>query len=523
MDIILRNYQKECLQKMFWKYTNYPGNYLVQMAVGMGKTVVFSNFIKHINGRMLILSHREELVKQPKKYFDCSFGIEMGKHKSNGEKVISASVQTFVRRIGKFSPDDFDVIIVDEAHHTPAKTYQKIINSFNPRCIFGFTATPTRGDRIGLEDTFEEIIYTKDLRWGIENKFLSNIECRRVDIGYDLRGVKKYQKDFNQVQLEEAVNISQANDAIAECYYKIARGQTIIFGCSVKHCYEIQKRIANSRVISSFTEKNEREQTLKDFMDKKFDCLINCMILTEGTDLPCIETIIMARPTKNESLYCQCVGRGTRLYEGKTNLLLIDCVGVSEMQICTAPTLLGLKADNVLDKDMLLIEGDLFALEDKINRLEDNPISWIKNITTVNLWAKNNKLDTHNVNYIKMSNGDLYLNIPNTKLSLYINKPDELGNTIVNIPDGKGNYNRIAAPIQKIFDNTYKTLCNKYSEYKSIWDINSIKGWRYSPATDKQKQWIEKKLDGNVLEMIDIDKLTKYDAANILSRVFAAS
>ena len=180
----LRDYQKECIDII---QAQKPGAYLIQMATGLGKTVTFANLPRH--GRMLILSHREELVHQPEKYFDCPFGIERGPEHSNGEEVVSASVQSMARRLHRFLPDDFDVIICDEAHHAAANTYRNIFTYFRPRLLLGFTATPNRADNVRLDDVFSEIIFQRDLRWGIRNGYLSDVSCRRVNIGFDLRSV----------------------------------------------------------------------------------------------------------------------------------------------------------------------------------------------------------------------------------------------------------------------------------------------------------------------------------------------
>ena len=115
----LRPYQKECISTI---EAQPPGAYLSQMATGLGKTVTFANLPRH-GERMLILSHREELVEQPRKYFDCSYGIERATQRSHGEEVVSASVQTMVRRLDRFEPEDFGLIICDEAHHAAARTY----------------------------------------------------------------------------------------------------------------------------------------------------------------------------------------------------------------------------------------------------------------------------------------------------------------------------------------------------------------------------------------------------------------
>lgn len=139
MKLELRDYQKECLEIID---NLKPGSYLIQMATGCGKTATFTNIKR--KGRVLVLAHREELIKQPVKYYDCPVGIEMSVCHSDGEEVIIASVQSLIHRLDKFKPDDFDMIIIDEAHHAAAKSYKKIINYFKPRLLLGFTATPNR-------------------------------------------------------------------------------------------------------------------------------------------------------------------------------------------------------------------------------------------------------------------------------------------------------------------------------------------------------------------------------------------
>lgn len=181
----LRPYQQECINTI---ESQKPGAYLVQMATGMGKTVTFANIPRH-GERMLILSHREELVEQPRKYFDCSYGIERASSRSHGEEVVSASVQSLVRRLDKFTPDEFGLIICDEAHHAAARTYRDIFGYFHPEKLIGFTATPNRGDKVRLDTVFQDIIFQRDLRWGIQNGYLCDIHCRRVNIGFDLSAV----------------------------------------------------------------------------------------------------------------------------------------------------------------------------------------------------------------------------------------------------------------------------------------------------------------------------------------------
>lgn len=317
----LRDYQIECLEII---KNMKPGSYLIQMATGLGKTIVFTNYINNIKGRCLIISHREELVNQPLKYISRSTGIEMGKFKSNnGENVISSCISSLVRRYKKFKVDDFDTIIVDEAHHSAATSYIKILKYFKPRLVLGFTATPNRSDNKKLDHIFDRIIYKYDLLKGIKNNYLSNIYCKRVYIKLDLKKVKS-KSDYCISDLENELIDSENPKSIGEIYKQHRIGQTLIFGTTVKHCEEISKFIPDSVVISANTK--NRAEILEDFKNKKIPCIINCMIFTEGTDIPNVETIIMARPTKSEGLYCLDLNTEILTTNGWKNYNNIDII-----------------------------------------------------------------------------------------------------------------------------------------------------------------------------------------------------
>lgn len=262
-------------------------------------TVTFANLPRH-GERMLILSHREELVEQPRKYFDCTYGVERAGSHADGEEVVSASVQSLVRRLERFSPHDFGLIICDEAHHAAANTYRKIFEYFQPLKLVGFTATPNRGDKIRLSDVFQKIIFQRDLRWGIQNKYLCDILCKRVDIGYDLRAVHTRNGDYAPGELDEAMEGTA--DAIAQTYREHAAGATLIFAVSVHQAEEIAGRIKGAVVVTGETK--DRAAIIEAFTAGEIPCIVNCMVFTEGTDIPRVETVIVARPTQSESLYC---------------------------------------------------------------------------------------------------------------------------------------------------------------------------------------------------------------------------
>lgn len=464
--------------------------------------MTFANIPRH-GGRMLILSHREELTEQPRKYFDCSFGIERADLHSNGEEVVSASVQSLVRRLDKFKPDDFDIVIVDESHHASSRTYRTILSYFKPRKTIGVTATPNRADGVRLDDVFSKIIFQRDLRWGIENGYLSDVFCRRCDIGYDLTGIRSSHGDYAPGELEE--RMEGTADAIAEAYRKYAVGQTLIFAVSVKQCNEIAQRIPGTVVVTGETK--NREQIIQDFTDRKIPVIVNCMVFTEGTDIPLIETIIMARPTRSESLYCQITGRGTRLYPGKKKLYLIDCVGTSSLSLCTAPTLLGVDMEAVPVEKRGEVQGELFELPMKAVAASDTPLSWIKNTQIVDLWAKSGGYNTRKINFFKMPTGELVVSLSNHE-KITIPAPDALGQ--VTCRDGR------KIPMQEAIDRVYAKLLLNYKDDRQLWDLDKVKQWGRNPATEAQMNLIRKRLKDKTPP-----DLTKGQASQILNRLLA--
>lgn len=495
----LRPYQQECIDTI---EAQAPGAYLVQMATGMGKTVTFANLPRH-GGRMLILSHREELVEQPRKYFSCSYGIERAQNRSHGEEVVSASVQSLVRRLDSFRPDDFRLIICDEAHHAAAKTYRTIFDYFQPEKLIGFTATPNRGDKVRLDTVFQDIIFQRDLRWGIQNGYLCDIHCRRVDIGFDLSAVHTRHGDYAPGELEEAMEGTA--DAIAQAYREMAVGATLIFAVSVRQAQEIAGKIPGAVVVTGETK--DRASIIHAFTVGEVPCLVNCMVFTEGTDIPRVETVIIARPTQSEALYTQMVGRGLRLYPGKERLELIDCVGITgRASLCTAPSLLGIDMENVPARKVDEIEGMLFELPDKVAAASDTPESWIKNIHLVDLWAQEQKYQTHGVNWFKMPDGSLVCSLKDQE-AITIPCPDAVG--MVTFPNGQ------CMKMQKALDLAYVRLIQDYQDSKYLWDLDSVRRWGKAPATEKQLEIIRRRCKG-----FDTTGLTKGDASQIMNRLF---
>lgn len=493
----LRPYQQECIDIIESKA---PGAYLCQMPTGCGKTATFTHIPRQ--GRVLVLAHREELVRQPAKYYDCPVGFEIAADHSHGEEVVIASVQSLVHRFDRFAPDEFDMIITDECHHAAATTYRRIYDYFQPRKHIGFTATPNRGDKAKLDDVYSEIIFQRDLRWAIQSGYLCDIYCLRVNIGYDLSAVHTRAGDYAPGELEEAMDGTA--DAIAQAYREHAHGATLIFAVSVNQAEEIAKRIPGAVVVTGKTK--DRADIIQRFTDGEIPCIVNVMVFTEGTDIPRVETVIVARPTQSDSLYSQMVGRGLRLYPGKERLTLIDCVGVTgKASLCTAPSLLGIDMDSVPASKQEDIQGPLFELPDKAVLASDCPESWIRNVQIVDLWAKGMSYNLHDVNYFKMPDGCLVCSLPDRK-EITIPCPDQLGRVRI------GNQ---TVPYQTALDRAYMTLCEQYQDSRRLWDLNLTKGWGSKAATEGQLKIINKKFRN-----FDTAGLNRMQASQILNRIF---
>lgn len=494
----LRDYQREAIDTI---QRQPPGRYLVQMATGLGKTVTFANIPRR--GRTLLLSHREELVYQPKKYYDCSFGVERAKEHSSGEEVVSASVQSLARRLERFRPDAFDMIIVDEAHHAAAGTYQKILSHFRPRLTLGFTATPNRGDRVRLDNVFERIIFSRDLRWGIQQGYLCDILCKRIDIGYDLSAVRTRLGDYAPGELASAMEGTA--DAVAQAYREHAKGATLIFAVNVAQAEEIAGKIPGAVAVTGETK--DRAEIIERFTAGEIPCIVNVMVFTEGTDIPRVETVIIARPTQSDALYTQMVGRGLRLYPGKERLTLIDCVGTTgKASLCTAPSLLGLDVSSVPKRKQNELEGLLFELPLRAAAASDVPESWIRNVEIVDLWAQEQKYQTHGVNWFKLPDGSMVCSLKDRK-KIKISCPDALGTVEL---DGR------KMPMQDALDRAYKTLTERYAEERYLWDLDTVNRWGRKPATESQIKSIRRRCKG-----FDTDGLTKGQASQILNRLFS--
>ena len=344
-DVELRPYQSECLQRLVARYRAGKRRVLVSLPTGTGKTVVFAQFPRYfqMRKRLLVLAHRQELLDQAAAKFAVvdpalSVGVEQAQRRAGAAKVVVASVPTLQgARLRELAPDDFNLIVVDEAHHAVAKSYRAIFEHFRlfdaatPKMLVGFTATPRRGDRQSLGDVFEEVAYTRGLEEMILAGFLVGVAGWRITTNVSLDGVKVRAGDFVESELASRVNVVGRNDVLLDAYRRYAPGRrAVIFCVDVEHAKDVARVFADggirARAVWGAMPRAEREAALAAFHDGSLDVLTNCNLLTEGFDEPRVDCVMMARPTKSLLLYAQMVGRGTRLHADKANLLVIDIV-----------------------------------------------------------------------------------------------------------------------------------------------------------------------------------------------------
>lgn len=309
---------------------------LLVLPTGCGKTVVFAKVTEECvksGKRVLILAHRGELLDQAadklEKVTGLGASVEKAEQSCLGSwfRVTVGSVQTLMRdkRLAGFPDDYFDTIIIDEAHHAISESYQKILNYFYKADVLGVTATPDRGDMKNLGQVFESLAYEYTLPRAIKEGYLSPIKAVTIPLKLDLTGVSTQASDFKASDIDTALDpylYQIADEMMSYCSDR----KTVVFLPLIKTSQKFRD-ILNERGFRA-AEVNgnsaDRTEILKDFDNGKYNVLCNSMLLTEGWDCPSVDCIVVLRPTKIRSLYCQMVGRGTRLCEGKSELLLLD-------------------------------------------------------------------------------------------------------------------------------------------------------------------------------------------------------
>lgn len=332
----LRPYQQEAMDAILEAWENGTNKTLLVLPTGCGKTIVFAKVTEECvrqGNRVLILAHRGELLEQAADKIVKATGLMCATEKAEETclgswfRITVGSVQSMMResRLSRFPDDYFDTIIIDEAHHCISDSYQRVLRHFPEAKVLGVTATPDRGDMKNLGQVFESLAYEYTLPQAIKEGYLSPIKAVTIPLKVDLTGVGVQSGDFKVGDLGTALD--PYLEGIATEMEKYCREKkTVVFLPLVKTSQKFRD-ILNAHGFQAAEvngESQDRAEILREFDSGRYNVLCNSMLLTEGWDCPSVDCIVVLRPTKVRSLYCQMVGRGTRLSPGKDHLLLLD-------------------------------------------------------------------------------------------------------------------------------------------------------------------------------------------------------
>lgn len=336
VNLELKEHQKAALKALEEMRDNSESIALLYHATGTGKTTTAVLDAKRCGGRVLFIAHTQELVDQAAKRFrelwtNTTVGRYCDAIKQPKAHVVCGSVQSVALHLDAFQDDDFDYLIVDEAHHAAADTYQKVLSYFKPAFTLGLTATPERADDKSILDIFKNTAHKLDIQTAVEIGELVPVRCIRIHTNIDLAKVRFNSVQYNIRDLESKIYVPERNKLIVDTWTQYVRNKrTVVFCASVKHAEQIatmfREQGIHAAAVSGDMKKSERMEFQERFVNREIQVLCACDLLNEGWDCPEIEVLFMARPTMSKVLYTQQLGRGMRLYDGKENLMVFDFV-----------------------------------------------------------------------------------------------------------------------------------------------------------------------------------------------------
>ena len=374
-SLTLRPYQQQAIAAVLAARKSGVRRMVVCLPTGAGKTVVFSELARRAKRQVLVLAHREELLGQARQKLEAALpsehvvAIERGATRASSDaKVLVCSMRSLhEERLARVMRGrDVGLVIYDECHHAAAEDNLRVLRQLGAfdeawtGTLLGFTATTARGDGKGLDKVFEKIVYTRTLPEMIDDGYLSPLRGFRISTAADLSRLSATGADFREEELAEAVDIEERNALVARSIQELARDRrTIAFCVTVNHARNLSRSLnllgVPAGIVHGEMAPDVRAQALADFRSGRTQVLTNVAVLTEGFDDPGVSCVAMARPTRSEGLYAQCVGRGTRLFAGKRDCLILDFVDVSALSLCTLPSLFG------VPRDLNLMGGDVAA------------------------------------------------------------------------------------------------------------------------------------------------------------------
>ena len=332
----LREYQLEALRSLSEMRERKETIALLYQATGTGKTVTAVMDAKALGGRTLFVAHRMELVDQALSAFRNLWPeVTSGKFsegiRDTESQVICGSIQSIALNLELFRDDDFDYLIIDEAHHASAETYQKVLAYFKPKFTLGLTATPERADDINILEIFKNTAHKLDIQTAVEIGALVPVRCIRIRTNIDMTKVRFNSVQYNIRELDSVICVTERNRLIVSTWLDFVKDKrTVVFCASVKHAEHIAGLFTEASVtaaaVSGSMKNSERKEMLAKFAAGEVKVLCACDLLNEGWDCPETAVLFMARPTMSKVLYTQQLGRGMRIADGKDHLMVFDFV-----------------------------------------------------------------------------------------------------------------------------------------------------------------------------------------------------
>lgn len=338
----LRPYQQQARERIHAEWENGHTRTLLVLPTGTGKTIVFASVAAdqvRAGDRVLILAHRGELLEQAADKLQRSTGLVSAVEKADATclntwfRVVVGSVQTLQRtaRLERFSHDYFGTIIIDEAHHAITDGYRRILDYFGSAKVLGVTATPDRGGMRNLGEVFDSLAFEYKLTDAIKEGYLCRIMAQTIPLKLDISSVTMSGGDYAVGDLGTALD-PYLEQIAAEMAQRCKGRKTVVFLPLIKTSQKFRDLLNSHgfRAAEVNGQSTDRKEVLADFDAGKYNVLCNSMLLTEGWDCPSVDCVVVLRPTKVRSLYSQMVGRGTRLSPGKSDLLLLDFLWMTD-------------------------------------------------------------------------------------------------------------------------------------------------------------------------------------------------
>lgn len=338
----LRPYQQQARERIHAEWENGHTRTLLVLPTGTGKTIVFASVAAdqvRAGDRVLILAHRGELLEQAADKLQRSTGLVSAVEKADATclntwfRVVVGSVQTLQRtaRLERFPHDYFGTIIIDEAHHAITDGYRRILDYFGSAKVLGVTATPDRGDMRNLGEVFDSLAFEYKLTDAIKEGYLCRIMAQTIPLKLDISSVTMSGGDYAVGDLGTALD-PYLEQIAAEMAQRCKGRKTVVFLPLITTSQKFRDLLNSHgfRAAEVNGQSTDRKEVLADFDAGKYNVLCNSMLLTEGWDCPSVDCVVVLRPTKVRSLYSQMVGRGTRLSPGKTDLLLLDFLWMTD-------------------------------------------------------------------------------------------------------------------------------------------------------------------------------------------------